>query len=322
MPVAWNIPPNDSRFAAFLNEATERLLVRGRFWGTYSRYLLAASQRFISLPPRIDTMESIAVGRQPLQIRSQLFEFLSYGWGTRDRSTVTGSGVAEAQYLGSYPTAFEICDATAVTVVCDNDDDVGKEIRLFGEDANGNYVRTENGGSHIDGEIVTLAKSAGTASATVFADITGIQAPADLVGQWYLYAGTVAAGTLIGTYEHWDTHPSRKRYLIPWINADVSTVEIIGKNAFIPVVNDTDFLVINNLAALKLAGMAIQAEERHDWAEAQLLWEGGKDKNGVHRIGAINELHFELQHHEGAFQRGITIHAHGDNFGGITEPLY
>ena len=317
IPEALNVSPLDPRYLQYLNESTQRLLHRGKFWGTYGRFRIPASSQIISLPPQIDTIEAVAVSHVPLPLRDAAVEFIEAGWGTRDDTLPLGSGIPEVLYRGTHPTLVDIATPGLVTIKCDQSSDVNKAVLLLGEDENGNIIRTDQGGI-ADGEVLGLAQGAGTTSTKQYSKITGIQAPLALDGQWWLYLGDTS-GTLLGNYQWFDVCPSWKRYLIPFINSTATTVEIMGKRAFFPVKNDADFLIIGNLAALKLACLACQAEEQRSWAEAQLLWNGGTDANGVKRIGALQELDLELQHHLGdGRQVGITIM--GSNIGSI-EPV-
>ena len=190
---------------------------------------------------------------------------------------------------------------------CDLLSDAAKTVLILGYDSTGNWIRTTQGGVVADGEVVALAQGAGTLTVNTFSKITGIQAPTNLDGQWWAYLGSTA-GTLLGNYQWFDVVPSWKRYLIPFINATVTTVEIMGKLAFFPVKNDADFLIIGNLAALKLQCKAIISEENNSWQEAQLL-----------SASAIQELELELDHQLGA-GRELGISIKGSNIGSI-EPV-
>lgn len=307
IPEALNIAPTDPRFLSFLNTGTERLLHRGKYWNTYAKYTVSVSSQLLTLPPYIDTPEQIAVSRKPLPLRTTWFQFSENGWGTRDATAPNGSGIPEVLHLGQFPTIADIATAGTLTVKCDRATDVGKSVLILGYDVNANWVRTLQGGIYTDGEVVLLAQGAGTSTVTQFSQVTDIQAPTNLDGQWWLYLGGTS-GTLLGNYQYWDTTPNWKRYLIPFIDPVVTTVELMGKKAFVPVKNDADFLVIGNLAALKLACMACKSEEEYRWDEANLLWNGGADGAGIQHIGAVQELEFELRHHTGDGQQiGMTV---------------
>lgn len=318
---ALNIAPTDSRFIQYLNEATDRLLKRGLYWGSYGRYSVAVSSQLMTLPPQIETIEKVAVSKQILPLHDVFFEFLENSWQIREDNLPNGSGVTEVLYRGNYPTFVDVASPGGVlTLKCDVAADAGKSVLVLGYDTATppNWVRTFVAGAWQDGETVLLAQGAGTNTVTQFSQVTGIQPPTNLSGQWWLYQGT----NLLSNYQWWETSPSYKRYLIPFINSTITTVDLIGKRAFVPVQNDSDYLIIGNLAALKLACMACKAEAEHSWSEASLLWNGGADpKTGQNVTGAIQELDFELQHQLGTGrQLGITFV--GSGYGDMVEPLF
>jgi hypothetical protein len=329
IPEFLNIGPTDSRLLEFVNEACERLLPRGKYWNTYARYAVAASSQLFSPPPYIDTVERANVATSPIPVHDLLYQFLDNGWGSRDDTLPNGSGVNELLHRGNYPTMIDIpSPGSTITAKCDVAADVGQPVLLLGYDSATppNWVRTQVGGVWQDGEIVLFSQGLGTSSVTVFSKLTNVQIGTlgtPLSGQSWLYAGSVATGTLLSNYQWFEQTPLYPRYLIPFVNSTITTVEIIGKLAFIPVVKDTDYLPIGNLAAVKLACRAIKAEEEDDWGVANLLWNGGTDpKTKLKVIGAIQELDFELDHYLGS-GRQIGINMTGSGYGNdMVEPIY
>jgi hypothetical protein len=258
-----------------------------------------------------------------------MYEFLDNGWGTRDDTLPNGSGVWETLYRGNFPTFVDIpAPGGVLTLKCDVASDVGKKVLVLGYDTSTppNWVRKQVAGVWQDGEIVSLAQGAGTNTVTQFGKITDIQPPLDaegnstMDGQWWIYQGT----TLLSNYQYWETSPSYKRFLIPFINSTVTTVELIGKLAFVPVKKDADYLVVGNLAALKLACIACIAEANRDWATANLMWNGGTDKKtGQKFIGCIQELELELSHHLGdGHEIGLNIVGSGYGSNDIVQPIW
>ena len=322
LPQAINIRPDDLRFLSYVNEATLRLMHKGKWWGTFGRFSISISSQILTLPPVLDTIELINVAKCPVPLRSRWFEFLSNGYGTRNNTLPNGSGLNECLEQNASPTIVAIASPyTVLTAKCDVASDVGRKVRILGYDANGNWVRTLVAGIWYDGEEVALAQGAGTATTTVFSSITDIKPPTDLDGQWWLYQGTIA-GTLLGQYQYWETAPMYRQYLVPFVNPTISTIEVMGKLAFRPVFKDTDYLIIGNLPALKLGMMACKAEEEHAWGEAQFLWNGGKMKDGTVRVGAVQELDAELAHYNGDGQQlGINLVNTNAGFGEPVETL-
>lgn len=198
--------------------------------------------------------------------------------------------------------------------------DVGQPVLLLGYDnaTPPNWIRTVQNGVWADGEIVLMAQGAGTTSLNTFSKLTAIQLGflgTPLNGQSWLYAGSVATGTLLSNYNWWEQSPQYQRYQVPFINSTISTVQLIGKNAFIPVAKSSDYLPVGCLAAVKLGCRAIKAEEESDLVTASLCWDGGTDpKTKVTVRGAIQELDSELQHFLGD-GRHLVIQTNGSGYG-------
>ena len=330
-PEVLNISPTDSRCYEFLNAVCRRLLKRGRFWGTTGRFAVSATSQLISLPPQLDTLEKVAVSRVVLPLHDSLYEFLENGWGTRDATLPNGSGVNEVLEQPQAPTMVDVAaPGGTLTLKCDLSSDVGKNVLVLGYDTSTppNWIRTVQSGVIADGEVVALAQGAGTSTVNNFGRITGVQPPTNtdgssaLDGQWWIYQGTIT-GTLLSNYQYWEVSPTYKRYLIPFVNSTITTVEAIGKLAFIPVTKLTDYPVIGNIDALILGVRALKAEEESDWQTAHLLWNGGTDpKTGMKIIGAVQELEFELDHMLGAGREiGINMTGSGYGWGDNVYPI-
>jgi hypothetical protein len=315
---------DDVRFLAILNEAIQRLLTKGLWWGTYARYRICATDSCITLPSGIATIETVAMCGTPIQLVDQWYEFLENGLGTVGGSLASdgsncsscagsnnaGCGVPGAYMRGRYPSFSDVRGTTEkLRFVCDLATDVGKEVLALGYDENSNWIRTEQGGVIRDGEIIELDQSPGTTSDHYFSAMTDLQFPNDMDGQTWLYAYKPSDDSqrLIGKYQYHDTRPSFARYFIPGIcpNSDSScpvTVEIMAKLEFLPVKNDTDYLIIGNLPALKTMCMAINnAEHEPDAIKKTAIMRAGYSE-------AIAELDSELDHYLGSGRRiGLNV---------------
>ena len=66
-----------------------------------------------------------------------------------------------------------------------------------------------------------------------------------------------------------ETLPMYRRYAIPGFeNQEGSTVTVLAKRKFIPVVSDDDDLIVTNLGALKMMAIAIEKEENNNLDDA------------------------------------------------------
>lgn len=283
--------PTDQRFLDLLNEAQERLLICGKWWGTVQKWRFCATDGCVALPSQFATLEAVAVCGRPIAVRDQFYEFLENGFGIRGQtvvSTTSGTispccggvsgvcGIQEALYRGHYPTFADINPpGKQLQLVCDKLTDVGKPVLCLGYDDNNNWIRTTQNGVVADGEVVLLAQGAGTNSVNNFSVVTDLQPPPNLDGQWWLYEFTVAGGSqrLIGQFQYFDLRPSFARYFFPAIISRVVQpgqcaqvlVEALVKLEFIKALKDTDYLVIGSLPALKEMMMALsKAEDEPD----------------------------------------------------------
>lgn len=285
--------PTDQRFIDLLNEAQERLLICGKWWGTVQKWRFCATDGCVALPSQFATLEAVAVCGRPISVRDQFYEFLENGFGIRGQQIVSTTagvtspccggvagicGIQEALYRGHYPTFSDIQPTgKTLQLVCDKITDVGKPVLCLGYDDNNNWIRTTQNGVVADGEVVLLAQGSGTVSVNNFSAVTDLQPPPNLDGQFWLYEYTAATASqrLIGQYQYFDVRPSFARYFFPAIIPFTGTapgspctqvlVEALVKLEFIKVVKDTDYLIIGSIPALKEMMMALsKAEDEPD----------------------------------------------------------
>lgn len=106
----------------------------------------------------------------------------------------------------------------------------------------------------------------------------------------YAVNPTTAVESCVAILAPGETLPHYRRYAIPgFSNEEGSSVTILAKRKFIPIVSDDDDLVVTNLGALKMMMIAIEKEENNNLAEAQVY----EDK-------AVELLKEELKEVEGA----------------------
>lgn len=295
-----NILSTDSRAVAWINGAIERLLPMGHWFGTCPKYTVNVTNQLFSLPPQFATIEQIAVCRQPINLRNNWFEFSASGWGVVNDPTVAAPNVCVDQVLfrGNFPLAQDIISGNQIRLQCDVADDIGVKVLFLGFDVNGNWVRSKVLGIWQDGETIAATQSPGTLSTTVWGKITDIQKPISNGQMWVIQASSTAV--TIGTLNYWETNPSYGRYLLPTTAGITTQIDLAGKLCFIPVVNPTDYLIIGNLGALRLACQAVKYEEEGQLGLATLYLYGGRDpKTKISVTGAVQVLQEELQHYRG-----------------------
>lgn len=297
-----NLKSSDQRVIDIINLAQERLLSEGHWWNTIAKYSISVTNQLFSLPPQFATIEQIAVCSEPINLRNNWYEFNPGGpWVFNDPTAAQPNVCSgnQALFRGTFPTAKDIVSGNKIYAQCDVADDVGATILVLGIDSAGNRVRTKVLGVWQDGETIALSQTPGTLSSTTWSKITDIQKPVTNGQCWIVQASSPTV--IISTMEYFETRPSLPRYLLPTTFNVATQIDLIGKLAFIPVVNPTDYLIIGNLPALKLACQAIKYEEEQMMGQATLYMYGGIDpKTKIKVTGAVQCLQSELAHYRGS----------------------
>jgi len=276
---------DDPYVVEIINEAQQRLLPMGKWVKTYQHYRFCARSGCITLPRQLETIEAYAACGWPHKIRNEWFEFVSDGFGLRDNC------VSSPQDKGEGWVAFE--DVTGANkklrVYSDKVEAADATILLQFWNENGLPVRSEDpvgSGNWIDGEKVAISTTQTNSINTCAPNgLVAVQKPITK-GTVFLYEYDTVATTqrLLAMYEPDETRPNYRRYVIPLARqsngtevCDSEVVDIIAKLRFIPARLPTDWLLIGNIPALKMACMAIQKEENSVSGafEAAVYWYGG-----------------------------------------------
>lgn len=297
-----NVPPSDSRFVGYVNEAYEALVEEMKSAGTVWRYQICVTDGCITFPRQIAAIEAVAVCDQPLTIRNQWFEFLDSGFGLQGDGSC-GSGACNLQLLERSP-ACTFADirgsAKQIRVYADVAEEAGAKILLQGYDDNNNWIRTETApgnGIWQDGEKVTIS-TAPTNSTKFFSALTGVQKPITNGSvRLYEYDTVLLTQRAMAVYEPDETTPWYRRSLIPGLSAladngddecESVSVVVMAKLDFIPLRNDTDYLVISSIPALKDMCQSVRKGESNLANEAA-EW----------HMRAIRKLHKQTRHYKG-----------------------
>ncbi len=294
----------DSRVVDYINEATRRLLYEGKWVGTYGKFRICTngneSDSIITWPRRLETIETVSVNEVPGTIRNGWYEWSEAGPWLLDKDRNIGLNVVDRGEAATTSDIVTTGNQKKLKVYSASAEAAGLKLTVHGEDWDGNTVYT----SGVPGEQITIAL-AGTLSTNTFSRITGVQkATTTSYVTVKEYDVTTTTERQIALYEPDETAPWYRRSIIPGLHnmgtcedcASGQEVEVIGKLRFVPVVNNTDFILIGNLPALKLAVMAIRKEEADLIGEANAYMYGGILPSGVNVIGAVPLLQKELSH--------------------------
>jgi hypothetical protein len=295
----------DSRVVGYINEAQERLLYKGLWVDTYARYAITNSNGTITWPRQLETIEVVALDDRPGVVRNEWFEFLETGPGLLDSTdcdsyTLVDRGTA---------VCFSDIDGTdkILRVYSGATTDAGKRVLLQGYNGSGEWIRTQDGSTWIDGEYVTLTTTY-VDTDNVFSELTGVQKTAtDGIVKLHEYKPSDSTSRLIGEYQPTETRPNYRRSLIPGLADDNTTitVTVVGKLRFAPARVDTDWLFISYEAAIKEMVMSIRKAENNLVKEAQ-----------AYEDRAVQLLQEQLLNHLGDGHVAVPRFQNTNTFGG------
>ena len=299
IPDMLGLCSDDPRFLAIINEAHQRLMMQGLFWGSYQTYqICVSSDGCLTWPRQVASIEALAVNESPITLRNGWFEYLQTGYGIR----TTGNS-SELQLLDrGRACVYDDMNDFVSTLRVYSEVEEASDARLLvqGYDENGNWIRTLDGSTWVDGEYINISTTT-TGSSNIFTAITGIQKP---ITNGPVFLSKVTGDSIvvpIGYYE-WDEElPDYRRSIIPGLGnapqyvcgsgdplTNKRVVRAVVKLDHIDVRQDTDWLLLEEYGAIKNTAKAIQLEEQQNRGEAaQYMQE------------AVRLLEVELLHYEG-----------------------
>lgn len=298
--------------AAIVNEAQERLIMAGGetgWWGGWQpvRFPISSSAPFITLPRQFNRIINMAVCRHGITINNQFFELLPHGHGVQpDKNKPDWCGDIEGYERGTTPTMVDLTPTNQLLRVYVTDPrDVGKRMLISALDQNGNAIYDA---SPSLGFYLTFAQPFVTTSFIV-TQIQTVQKDftfGDVILQQV--DATTGAFVNLARYGPNEINPVYRRYLISRIPSlccgpnnippNVS-VDSLCKLQYIPVAQDTDWLIIQNLPAL--------IEEVQGIRYSRMDAPAGVGLAGSHFKAAINLLRDQLRHEEGEQNPAVNV---------------
>lgn len=277
IPKVLGLCSTSAELYEFVNEAQERLLQKGTWWGTVQRARFCASQGCLTWPREVAAIRAIAICDDGIPIRNGWYEFTGASWIREDGDC----GPLEMVDRGTacvYSDIISTGNAKKLRFYPTRAQDVGKRILVQGYDENSLWIRNLDGTTWVDGEYVTLGSPFADTVST-FSAITGVQ-KATTVDRVDVYELDTVLGTerQIGFWQASEIVPEYRRSFIPDIDrcqccstTTSITVTALCKLKHVPVSIPTDYLIIGNIPALKDMALAIQRRENNEEALAQSL---------------------------------------------------
>lgn len=299
---ALNVCATSDEVVSIANESHRRLVAKGKWVNTIARYrICTSSEGCLTWPRQVETIEGWQLCDCPGVIRNQWYEFQQSGPGLLTSEDCMCRTMVDR---GTRVTFDDIYGTDKkLKVISDVTEDDDAQILVQGYDQNANWIRTLVDGEWIDGEYIDIT-TAGAFSTNYFTNITGIIKPVTNGPVRLLeYDTTLATVTkALGYYENDEKVPIYRASMIPSLGhrdgcgnvdedgeqCETKQITVIAKLRHIDVVNDNDFFLLGNLAAIKLMAMAILKENRNLFEESM-----------AYEAKAIKELQDELSSYEG-----------------------
>ena len=309
---------DNSKLPAVVNEAQERLVYAGGdtgWWGSWVKMVFnvnSVSNPYITPPRTVARLINMDYCRYPVRIQNEFYEFLEAGIGLQASGSTDCHGrckVPEALDRGLFPTFTDMTANRVLRFYISDPLDVNKRVLVQGTDTNDMTVYSLDGTVQVQGQYVTLT-SPFVDMPFALNTLTGLQKDTTL-GQVQVWEVDESTGDqeLISSMEPTEQVAGYRRYFLnglprtccPNTEEDSTTVQVtaMAKLAFIPVVADTDYLIIQNLQALKEACQAVRFGEMDD--------SGSAEQVEIRMRKAVKLLNGELVHHLGKERPAINF---------------
>jgi hypothetical protein len=288
---------NSTKFLGKLNAATERLMNRGDWVGTVQPINVCVRGGWVVWPRYVGKIRRINNCCGPMPVRDMGWDFLE----KPTYESYCGQGMSLTNW-GKSPIYNDVpVGDRLIRVYINAAIDVGKTITLFGLDSGGQALRTLNiDGTYSDGLTIAAAKPFASTAIYVRSISRVIKQPTE--GKMWMAAYNPVSNLMVDLafYEPSETNPDYTKTWLVGCCATVKSVVALVKLKFIPVVHDTDLVLIQNLHALKLMIQAGDFESANN-----------RDLARQYEADAIRELNCELEDETPDHQIPVVINTFG-----------
>lgn len=289
--------PDSADFAAVINQVTRKLARRGDWAGTVVPIYVCVYNGCVTWPRYVGSVRKINLCRREVDVKNLWYDFL-FGERGRECHWASMMGASCTMVQTGKTSVFQDIQGEGRTVRayprCQVD--IGKTVTIYGQDNNGqDLMQRDANNNWIAGMTITLASPYGSTSTFVrhidyvLKDQT--QCPVNL----FAYNATTDLLEDLAQYDPSETRPSYQRTRLGGMGMGgggcqttccgrKNPVLALVKLKFIPVIADTDLVLIDNLDALVLEIQANKAREAGDIASMRAF-----------QADAIAELNRDLE---------------------------
>lgn len=282
---------NSPEFVSLVNDACRRLLRRGDWFNTFVPMFVCVFQGCLVWPRYVAQVRKVNVCNVALPVHNAWYEFLPSnqrqcggGWGMWGGFRGPECGVFQQ---GTSPVLQDVMgDGRLIRAYARCQPDLGKTIKIFGTDNNGQPLMTrDNNGDWTPGITLVLAAPFASTSTYVRHIDYVIKDQTQCIVDVYGYNAATNLLEDIAHYEGNETEPSyvRQKLNVAWPTFGTGSIQpnccgtkrgvlAMVKLRHVDAQVDSDLLVMDNIDAIKLEIMSIKAEEASNFKEKQ-QWE-------------------------------------------------
>lgn len=297
------------------NRCQQRLINAGGetgWWGGWAKIVfnITRANPFITLPREFARAIGLNVCKAPIRIQNEFYEVLEAGIGLRPGTCITPwCGAMQGFERGSFPTLVDLPSGPQFlrAYTTDDRDPDQKRMLIDALDDNGNRIYSDDGGSQVRGFYLNFTAPFVTSGFTVTQLVSVLKDAT--YGDVILVAVDPATGleTQLARYAPDELSPAYRRYYIDQLPQNccstltpgVVQVTATCKYEFIPVVRDTDYLIIGNEEAMIEEGKSLRYSDM-DSSDAFSLEQKSHNR-------AIKLLQDELTHYLGRENPAINF---------------
>jgi hypothetical protein len=306
------VAASSTEFPMRINGAVRQLMRRGNWWGTVQSLRACVYDGCVVWPRQVATVLAVRSCGQAVNLFNHWYEFIAWDESHRHLYQCHKRGDSIGINDGTVPVYRNIPTDGGTYLVAaylDNMADVGKKITVYGLDGNVQVIRTTWPDQTVREGVVLSLGSIGGIYSPVVTTPTPVMRVARVMkdvtaGNVRLYAQDTSGNlTDLALYTPTETNPVYVRTRLPnpiACTCATGQIEALVKMAFIPVVNDSDLILIDNLDALRDMLQSITYKESGDIKSAT-----------AYEMSAIHELNSQMRDRFPDEQVSFNIRAFG-----------